>query len=297
MPDPANPPPQIAVSFGSSFFGFAAHFGFLRELLGAGHQPVAVAGSSAGAIVAGLYAAGLSLAQMEEAFTRRNLRTYFREWRLPLRAAGTLLGWKGVPAVLEGRGLRRLLLELVGERRIEDCTTTRLHLAVTNFRTNQVELRDHGPLVDTMLASCALPGVIAPRVIEGELLWDGGLGCVVPIEMWIDDPAVSHIIAHSLLHDQQVKARENSHHYNFASAMMAGHQLASDELLRWKSELARRAGKVVLASETVTPRPRIGIPLTLPPPKPWPEHARDLMELGAVSARKVLAELEETKGT
>jgi len=287
LPDPSSTPPRLALAFGSSFFGFATHFGFLRELLAGGGRPIAVAGSSAGAIVAGLYAAGLGIEQLEAAFTRRDMCAYFREWRMPLRALGTLLGWRGTPAVLEGLHLRRMLHELIGERRIEDCTTARLHLAVTNFRTNRVELRDHGPLVDTMLASFALPGLIVPCRVEGEMLWDGGLGCSAPVEQWIDDPNVTHIVAHSILHDVQVRAREGSDRYNFASALLASHQLTADELLRWKLELARRAGKTVIAVETITPRPRIGVPLTLRPPKPWPEHARDLMALGAASARRV----------
>ncbi len=288
MPNPISTPPRLAVTFGSSFLGFAAHFGFLRELLGAGRRPVAVAGSSAGAIDAGLYAAGLPTERLEAAFTRPDMCAHFREWRMPLRALGTLLGWRGVPAVLEGLHLQRLLHELVGERRIEDCTTARLHLAVTNLRTSRVELRDHGPLVETMLASCALPGLIAPRRVEGETLWDGGLGCSAPVEQWIDDPDVTHIVVHSILHHVQVRARERSDRYSFAGAMLAGHQLTADELLHWKLELARRAGKTVVAVETITPRPRVGIPITFWPPKPWPDHARDLMALGAGSARRLL---------
>ncbi len=140
----------------------------------------------------------------------RYVRAYFREWRMPLRALGTLLGWRGMPAVLEGLHLRCLLRELIGERRIEDCTTARMHLAVTNFRTSRVELRGHGPLVDTILASCALPGLIVPCRVEGEMLWDGGLGCSAPVEQWIDDPHVTHIVAHSILHDVQVRAREGT---------------------------------------------------------------------------------------
>ncbi|MEN9974645.1 MAG: hypothetical protein RLZZ282_651 [Verrucomicrobiota bacterium] len=287
----AHPPPQIALSFGSSFMGFAAHLGFLREFIKGGRAPVAVAGSSAGAIVAGLYAAGLNLPQIEEALLRRNPRGYFCEWGLPLRILGMVVGWRGVPAIVEGKKLRQLLMELVGDRRIEDCSHAKLHIAVTNFCTHQVELRDHGPLADTILASCAQPGMIGPRRVEGQLLWDGGLGNSVPIEMWIDDPIVTHIVAHSLLHDHQVRARKNCHHYNFAGAMMAGHQLTADELLRWKAELARRTGKIVHSIETITPRPRFSIPLTPPPPKPWPEHAQDLMEFGAVSARKLLLTL------
>jgi predicted acylesterase/phospholipase RssA len=88
VPDPGSRPPRLAIVFGSSFLGFATHFGFLRELLVGGRRPVAVAGSSAGAIVAGLYAAGLSIEQMEAAFTRRDMCAHFREWRIPFRALG-----------------------------------------------------------------------------------------------------------------------------------------------------------------------------------------------------------------
>lgn len=290
------PENRLAVSFGSSFLGFATHLGFLRGLIAADHRPACVAGSSAGAIVAGLYAAGISLDEMEAAFTSPGLRGKFGEWRAPFRGLGVLFGLPGFPAVIKGVHLKRLLHDLVGDRRIEDCTAARLHIAVVNLRTNRVELRDRGPLVETMLASCALPGIIAPRKIDDELLWDGGLGSSVPVEQWIDDPAVSHIVAHSIIYDSQLRSRERTHRFNFAAAMLAGHQLTADELLRWKLELARRSGKFVTSAETITSRPRIGIPVTLPPPKPWPDHARDFMALGAASARTVADALTASAG-
>ncbi len=285
------PESRLAVSFGSSFLGFATHLGFLRGLIAAGHGPASVAGSSAGAIVAGLYAAGLSLDEMEAAFTHPELRSKFREWRTPFRGPCVLLGLPGFPALIKGVHLERMLRDLVGDRRIEDCAAARLHIAVTNLRTNCVEVRNCGPLVETMLASCALPGIIAPRKIGDELLWDGGLGSSVPVEQWIDDPEVTHIVTHSIIYDSQLRSRERTHRFNFAAAMLAGHQLTADELLRWKLELARRSGKIVVTAETISRRPRIGIPITLPPPKPWPDYARDLMALGASSARTVAATL------
>lgn len=290
------PETRLAVSFGSSFLGFATHLGFLRGLIAAGHRPACVAGSSAGAIVAGLYAAGLCLDEMEAAFTHPKLRGKFREWRSHFRGPCVLFGLPGFPALLKGVHLKRLLHELVGDLRIEDCSAARLHIAVTNLRTNRVELRNSGPLVETMLASCALPGIIAPRKIDDELLWDGGLGSSVPVEQWIDDPDVTHIVAHSIIYDSQIRSRERSHRFNFAAAMLAGHQLTADELLRWKLEVARRSGKFVTTAETVTTRPRIGIPITLPPPKPWPDHARDFMTLGAASARTVAEALSTSGG-
>jgi len=289
--------PRLAVSFGASFLGFPTHLGFLRGLVAGGWKPHAVAGSSAGALVAGLYAAGLSLEAMEAAFTRPDLKRHFRERSFPLRALGTFLGMRGMPAVLHGHKIERLLHDLVGDLRIEDCPAARLHLAVTNFRTHAVELRDRGPLVETILASCALPGFLVPRRMDGELLWDGGLGSVVPVEQWIDDPDITHLATHNLLHEEMVRARAEPERLNFPAAMFAGHQLTSDELLRWKLELARRNGKVIAAIETVTPRPRIGLPITGPARQPWPEEARALIALGERSAQTALARFVSVVGT
>jgi NTE family protein len=284
-------PRSVAVALGSSFLGFPTHHGFLQELVNNGWVPDEIAGSSAGAIVAALYAGGVPLEEMESLFKRKSLRTCFHELFMTPRAIGTLIGWPGCAAIFVGKRLGALLREFLGERRIEDCNTARLHLAVANLRTSRVEIRTTGPLVETVLASCALPGVIAPRRIDGELLWDGGLGSSVPVEPFLGTSKATHIAAHSILHEPQLRAREKHHRYTFTGAILAGHQLTADELLHWKAELARREGRVVATAETVTPRPRLGFPLTLPPPKPWPQHAQDLMEMGAVSARKVAAAL------
>ncbi len=59
------------------------------------------------------------------------------------------------------------------------------------------------------------PGVFARRRIEGELLWDGGLGSSVPVVLWVEAPAITHIAAHGILHTAQVRARERSHRFQF----------------------------------------------------------------------------------
>jgi NTE family protein len=286
----SDSPRNVAVALGSSFLGFPTHHGFLRQLVADGWAPDEIAGSSSGAIVAGLYAGGVPLEEIEALFKRKSLKTCFLELFMTPRAIGTLIGWPGCAAIFVGKRFGVLLREFLGDRRIEDCTKAKLHIAVTNLRTSRVEIRTTGPLVETILASCALPGVIAPRRIDGELLWDGGLGSSVPAEPFLGKSTVTHIAAHSILHEPQLRARERHHRYSFTGAILAGGQLTADELLHWKAELARREGRIVATAETVTPRPRLGLPLTLPPPKPWPDHANDLMEMGAASARKVAAE-------
>lgn len=282
---------RLAVAFGASFLGFPTHLGFLRGLIAGGWKPHAVAGSSAGALLAALYAAGLKMEDIEAEFTRADLKLQFRERSFPLRALGTFLGRSGVPAVLLGHKIERVLTGLVGDMRIEDCPAARLHLAVVNLRTSAVELRDRGPLVETILASCALPGFLAPRRMDAELLWDGGLGSVVPVEQWIDDPDITHLAAHTILHEEQVASRARPERLNFPGAMFAGHQLTADELLRWKLELARRAGKVTVPIETVTQRPRLGLPITAPARQPWPVLARGLIAMGERSAQTALERL------
>jgi hypothetical protein len=107
----------------------------------------------------------------------------------------------------------------------------------------------------------------------------------------VEDPTITHLAAHSILHTAQVRARERTHRFNFPTAMLAGHQITADELLLWKLKLARQLGKTAVTIETLTDRPRIGIPITLPPPKPWPDYSRDLMDAGAASAKQLIAEL------
>lgn len=281
----------LAVSFGAAYLGFATHLGFLRALLAAGHAPAAVAGSSSGALVAGLYAAGVSLEEMEALFTRADLKRHFIEPAFPLRAVAMLLLRPGCPAMLTGSRLARLLERLVGGRRIEECTKARLTVAVANLGAHAVELRTSGPLAETILASCALPGLLAPRRLGGELLWDGGLGSAVPVEQWMEDAAISHVLAHSVLHEDTRRARAASGRHTFSSAMLAGHQLTADELLRWKLELLRRAGKKVVAIETLSERPRLGLPLSWLAPKPWPAHARDFIALGEAAGARAAAAL------
>ena len=67
-------PPRIAIALGASFMGYATHAGFLARLHSLGVRPVAISGSSAGAITAGFYAAGLEQEAIKKVvFSRRSL--------------------------------------------------------------------------------------------------------------------------------------------------------------------------------------------------------------------------------
>lgn len=279
---------RLAVSLGSSFLGFATHLGFLRELTRQGIHPRGISGSSAGAMVAGLFAAGIPFEAMQHAFCQQRLRRAFDEWQTPFRLWGTLLGIPRYTGIFLGKKLEPLLREKLGDLRIEDCTKARLSIAVTDLSNHRIEIRQSGPLVETILASCAVPGVLAPRRIADRLYWDGGMGCPDPLDPFIVGEEITHILSHSIIFGSRQDKEAERSGMNLLTALLAGNQVGCDEMLRWKIEAARAKGKTVIAAETRTPCPRLGLPLTIPSKSPWPEQVHSLIGLGANTAQDFL---------
>lgn len=150
----------FALAMSSGFFGFFAHTGVLTALGDAGLVPSRLAGSSAGALVAGLWAAGLDAPRLrDELFALR--RDDF---------------WDPAPGLglLKGARFRGLLDELLPVRSFAAC---RAPLAVTVFDvfTRRSKVLDRGALAPAIQASCTLPFLFQPLWHEGRPLLDGGI--------------------------------------------------------------------------------------------------------------------------
>jgi NTE family protein len=130
---------------------------------------VAVAGSSSGALVGGLYASG-------------KLHDY-RDWLLSLdrRAMLRLLdpGF-GRSALFEGTRLIAALRTICGSPKIEDLPIDFTAVAVDLMRQREVWLRE-GDMWDAIRASFAIPGLFTPHIVHGRALVDGGLLAPLPI--------------------------------------------------------------------------------------------------------------------
>lgn len=155
----------FTLGLSSGFFGFFAHTGVLRALGRAGLHPVAAAGSSAGALVAGAYAAGLDADALAERL--RALRTE-EFWEPAPRFGVTELG-----LIRVGR-FGTVMRELLGEPTFASC---RIPLAVSTYdvRRRVTHVIGSGPLVPAIVASCAVPFLFQPVRHEGRLLTDGGV--------------------------------------------------------------------------------------------------------------------------
>ncbi len=145
-----------------------AHIRVLRVLVEAGWRPEVIAGTSAGGIVGGLFAAGLPPDAIE-ALARRI------GWRLFMRLDPNGNALVGVER------WARFLREAVGDARIEDLPVRFVAVAV-DVDTGEEIWIDRGPLVEAMLATSAFPGVFPPVPWEGRRLVDGGVLNPLPVD-------------------------------------------------------------------------------------------------------------------
>ncbi|MGH8084492.1 MAG: patatin-like phospholipase family protein [Lysobacter sp.] len=159
----------VALVLGAGGARGFAQIGVIEALQARGLRIVAVAGSSSGALVGGLFAAG----QLG----------VFREWLLSMSRTDMLRLLDpvfGQPALFEGTRLMAALRERTGDLRIEDLPIDFTAVAVDLARQREVWLRE-GDLWDAVRASIAIPGVFTPHRVHGRELVDGGLLAPLPI--------------------------------------------------------------------------------------------------------------------
>ena len=161
---------DIAVALGGGGVRGNAHIGVLRVLEREGFRIRAIAGTSAGGMVAGAYAAGISPDELEARM--RNVDQS--------RLYGFHLG--SGPGLLGVGGIEKILSELLGDRTFEDleilCGVTAVNLATGREK----HLRE-GRLVDALMATIAIPGIFPPKRWGHYRLADGGVLDPVPVNL------------------------------------------------------------------------------------------------------------------
>jgi NTE family protein len=168
-----GPPAEDRLSIGLALGGGAArgfaHIGVLRTLMAHGIRPDVIAGTSIGAVVGGLYAAG-------------HLDT-FEEWSRQLsrrRMLGYLDFTLGGSGLIGGNRLGGRLADTLGDMTFADLPI-RLAAIATEVRTGHEIWLTRGRLSEALTASYALPGIFPPKRIGGRWLMDGALVNPLPI--------------------------------------------------------------------------------------------------------------------
>jgi NTE family protein len=246
---------RIAISLGASFLGYATHAGFLTRLHELGVRPVAVGGSSAGAIAAGLFTAGLPEAKIREVVTSWKLRQSFindTPWLIHY-IRNTF--FERNPGVFKADAAVDYLESIIGDLQIENLQAPRFLAAVSNLDNETTHFLQSGSLARAMVASCCVPTVFQPLNHAGMDCFDGGIAHETPIDPWLEDDRVDTIVLHRVMHHGSVSSRIVP--LNLINLTARAHACASEQLLHYRLRLAKMHGKRVIIASTTHDRPAL----------------------------------------
>ena len=162
-------PPRIGLALGGGAARGFAHIGVIQVLEEAGIRPSMVSGTSAGSLVAALYAGGKTGKQLQNVAETME-EAAFADWTLPMLNRG----------MLRGDALARYVNGQVGSRLIEDMALP-LGIVATDLNSGLSMLFQRGDTGTAVRASSAVPAVFQPVRISGREYVDGGLVSPVPV--------------------------------------------------------------------------------------------------------------------
>jgi NTE family protein len=164
-----SPRTRVALALGSGGARGYAHIGVIEVLEERGYDIVTVAGSSMGALVGGLHAAGQlkAYAQWVRGLSQRDVLRLLD----PSPSA---------PGVIRAEKIMAKVRELLDGRLIEDLPIPFTAVATDLLARKEVWFQE-GPVDVAVRASIALPSIITPVMLNGRLLADGGIMNPVPI--------------------------------------------------------------------------------------------------------------------
>ena len=168
-------PISLSLVLGSGGARGYAHIGVIQELEASGFAIRSIAGSSMGALIGGIYAAGKL--------------GVFTDWVRPLQRLDVLrlLDWTiSGGGFIKGDRIIAALKKLIGDINIEDLPIPYTAVAVDLDVQREVWF-SRGSLFDAIRASIAIPTIFRPYHYQGRLLVDGGLLNPLPVSPTLRD--------------------------------------------------------------------------------------------------------------
>ena len=160
-------PAKIGLALGGGAARGFAHIGVIQVLEEAGIRPDLVAGTSAGSLVAALYASGKSGAELARLALAMD-ESALTDWSFPGRG------------LIRGEALARYVREQTGSRLIENMSLP-LGIVATDLDSGEPMLFQRGDAGTAVRASSSIPAVFQPVKIGTREYVDGGLVSPVPV--------------------------------------------------------------------------------------------------------------------
>jgi NTE family protein len=163
--------PVIGLALGGGAARGFAHIGVIKALESQGIFPNLVVGTSAGSVIAALYASGYRGTELQKIALSLD-EAAITDWALPF--SGRFGG------MIKGDALQAMVNRLVKNQTIENMPMP-LGIVGTDLQTGNGILFQRGDTGQAVRASCSIPGVFQPTIIQGREYVDGGLVSPVPV--------------------------------------------------------------------------------------------------------------------
>lgn len=185
---------RVGLVLSAGFFGFFHHAGVLSALEAAGIRPCRITGNSAGALIGGMAASGLTSDEIRQALFALK-RKDFWDVHVPIGPGGVSL--------LAGHRLQGLLGRTLHVHDFSSCKIP-LIVGVYNIDTGRMAYLDRGSLIKAVYASLAVPYLFPPEIIDGNRYWDGGFAEKSPLVPFLNHDDVDVILV-SYLPQRRIK--------------------------------------------------------------------------------------------
>jgi len=281
-PKPANP--KIGLCLGGGGTRGAAEVGVLEVLAKEGIKYDYITGTSIGAIVGGLYDAGVPLAVIQKDFESGHLMRNFMTMSLPVRIVlepifflPRVFGAKPYDGLFKGSNFRKYLEKTLPthEKKIEELKIPFAAVSLNVLDGYPYMIRS-GDLGYAMQASSAVPVLRKPVEVGNGLFVDGGVICNLPVKQ-CREMGANIVIAVNVDEPFEVEPKD----------VFRKPGSISDRMLTWSLwEIDRRQGK--LADIEIHPNVE-GIDLVSTRKK----DARRAFEAGQEAARQALPQIKE----
>ncbi|NNE95060.1 MAG: patatin-like phospholipase family protein [Acidimicrobiales bacterium] len=187
-------PSKVAFVLGGGGLRGAAEVGMIKALAEAGIEPDLVVGTSIGSINGAIIASGPMdemAASLERMWGELTARGVLREG-LFSRAANIV---RHRTHLHTNDSMRRLLLDWLPYENFEDLTVE-FQCSAACVELSSEWWFDSGPLIDAILSSCAVPGLLPPMEVNGMHFIDGGVVNSIPISRALELGATTIYVLH-----------------------------------------------------------------------------------------------------
>ena len=164
--------PKLGIALGSGAARGLAHIGVLKVLEEADIQIDIITGTSMGAFIGAMYAAGVPVAQMEQVALEI-------DWLSMARLIAPVMPTSGLS---DGKKLVAFMAELLPARDFKDLLLP-LAITATDINTGEAIIIKQGDLLEALRASLAFPGIFSPVRFGQRFLVDGGLCNPIPADV------------------------------------------------------------------------------------------------------------------